>query len=116
MQSGSIKELILKELISASAEVSARIVGKENGFQIVVRLASGQKTLITSRGAIRLFASLDTAASFIGDLGLLQFDVDISHYRAGRLRGPRPDRAAALKHTRTKLHQQSLNLTMRSVE
>lgn len=110
MEVVGIRELVLRELVQASADVSARIVGKGSAFRIIVRLASGEKTVVTSRGSVRLFASLDTAASFIGDLGLLYFDVDISHYRAGRLRGPRPDRAEALRHTRTKLQQQSLGL------
>jgi len=107
-----IKELVLKELVGASAEVTARIIGKEKGFQVNVRLASGEKPLVTSRGSVRVFASLDTVASYVGDLGLLRFDVDISHYKAGRLRRPRPDRAEAMRKTRTKLHQQSLGLEM----
>jgi hypothetical protein len=105
-----IKESILRELVQASAEVSARIVGKETAFLVFVRLASGEKRLMTSRGAVRLFASLDTAASFLADLGLIRFDVDISHYHPGRLRGPRPDRSEALKLTRTRMRQQSLGL------
>ncbi|SRR5260221_1817484 len=105
-----IKEIVLKELVGASAGVNARIIGKQNGFQIILQFISGEKTLINSRGDIRLFASLDTAASYVGDLGLLQFEVDISHYKAGRLRRPRPDRAEAMRKTRTKLHQQSLGL------
>lgn len=107
-----IKEPVLRELVQASAEISARIVGKETGFMVILRLASGEKTLAASRGNVRLFASLDTAASFLGDLGFLQFDIDISHYRRGRLRGPRPDRAEALKLTRTKMQQQSLGLEL----
>jgi hypothetical protein len=110
MEIGSIKEPVLRELVQASAEVTARIVGKDSAFVILVRLASGEKILTTARGSTRQFASLDTAASFIGDLGLLHFDVDISHYRPGRLRGPRPDRAEALRHTRTRMRQQSLSL------
>src|SRR6266436_6760588 len=105
-----IKEQILRELVQASIEVTARIVGKENAFTVVAHLASGDKIVMTARGRVRLFASLDTAAAFVGDLGLLHFDVDISHYRPGRLRGPRPDRAEALRHTRTKMQQQSLGL------
>jgi hypothetical protein len=110
MISAGIRELVLRELVQASAEVTARIVGKENSFRVVVKLTSGEKTVVTSRGQIRLFASLDTAASFIGELGLVSFDVDISHYKPGRLRAPRPDRAEALRHTRTKLRQQPLGL------
>jgi hypothetical protein len=105
-----IRETVLRQLVQASAEVSARIVGKDSSFSIVVHLGSGDKTVVTTRGNIRLFASLDTAAAFVGDLGLVRFYVDISHYRPGRLRGPRPDRAAALRQTRTRMQQQPLGL------
>jgi hypothetical protein len=105
-----IREPVLRELIQASAEMSARVVGWDCAFRIIIRVASGEKTLVTSRGSIRLFASLDTAAGFLGDLGMLNFDVDVSHYKAGRLRGPRPDRAEAQRRTRTKMYQQPLGL------
>jgi hypothetical protein len=110
MNIAGIKEPVLRELIQASAEISARIIGRENAFMVFVKLASGEKPVITSRGAVRLFASLDTTAAFLGELGLFQFDIDISHYRAGRLRAPRPDRSEALKLTRTRMQQQSLGL------
>jgi len=112
MEVAGIRESVLRELIEASAEITARVVGKDNAFIILVRLASGEKTLVTSRGRIRLFASLNTAASFLGDLRLVRFEIDISHYRPGRLRGPRPDRAEALKLTRTRLRQQPLGLEL----
>jgi len=110
IEASGIKEQVLREIVQASPEITARIVGKDRAFAVIVRLASGEKILMTARGGVRLFASLDTAAAFVGDLGLLQFDVDISHYRPGRLRAPRPDRAAALRQTRTKMRQQSLEL------
>jgi hypothetical protein len=105
-----IKEQVLRELIEASPEITARVVGKQSAFTIHVKLASGEKTLVTARGTVRLFASLNTTAAFLGSLGLLRFEIDISHYRAGRLRGPRPDRAAALRQTRTRMQQQVLGL------
>lgn len=110
MEMVGIRETVLRELIQASPELSARIVGKDNALMVLVRLASGEKTLVTTRGAIRLFASLNTAAAFLGDMGLVRFEIDISHYRPGRLRGPRPDRAAALRLTRTRMQQQPLGL------
>jgi hypothetical protein len=110
MNAAGIKEPILRELVQASAEISARVIGRENAFTVLIRLASGERPLMTSRGATRLFASLDTAALFLAELGIVRFDIDISHYRAGRLRGPRPDRSEALKLTRTRMQQQSLGL------
>jgi hypothetical protein len=105
-----IKEPVLREVLLAAPDVSARIVGKENSFSVIVHLGSGDKTVVTTRGTIRLFASLDTASAFLGDLGVVRFHVDISHYRRGRLRGPRPDRAEALRQTRTRMQQQPLGL------
>lgn len=110
MELPGIKETVLRELVEASAELTVRIVGKDNALIVLFRLASGEKVLVTTRGGIRLFASLDTAAAFLGELGVIRFEIDISHYRPGRLRGPRPDRAAALRLTRTRMRQQPLGL------
>jgi len=68
-----------------------------------------EKTLVTSRGQVRLFASLGTAGLFIRDLGISRFEVDMSQYQPGRLRSARPDRAVALRLTRTKMQQQPLS-------
>ena|ERR1700727_158379 len=94
-----ITESMLRHLVEASAEINIRIVGKDNALLIFIRIASGEKSLITTRRSVRVFASLDTAAAFLGEIGILNFAVDISHYRRGRLRSPRPDRAEALKRT-----------------
>jgi len=81
-------------------------MGKGSGFAVVVTLGSAEKILMTSRGRTRLFASLDTAATFVKDIGVSQFEVDVSRYEPGRLRSARPDRAAALRLTRTRMHQE----------
>jgi hypothetical protein len=77
---------------------------------IIVRLGNRNKTLtlITSRGKVRLFASLDTAAALMKDIGLSRFQVDMAGHQPGRLRSPRPDRAEALRLTRTRMQQQPL--------
>lgn len=104
-----IREPVLRELIQASGAVTASVSGKGNGFAIVVRLGSAEKTLVTSRGQTRLFASLDTAGAFLHDVGISRFDVDMTSYERGRLRGARPDRAAALRLTRTRMQQEPLS-------
>jgi len=110
MEFPRITEPILRQFVEASAEMSARIVGIDNAFRVLVRVGSSEKTVITTRGGIRLFATLDTAAGFIKDLGLSRFEVDISFYKPGRLRNARPDRAEALRNTRTRMYQQPLGL------
>ncbi len=104
-----IREPVLRELVQASGTVGTTVVGKGNGFAVVVKLGATEKTLVTSRGQVRLFASLDTAASFVRDMGISRFEVDMNRYERGRLRGARPDRAAALRLTRTRMQQQPLS-------
>lgn len=112
MDIAGITEPILRQLAEAAGEMSARIVGQENAFIVLVRVGSGEKTVVTTRGNVRQFASLDTAAGFVKDLGLSRFDVDISFYKPGRLRNARPDRAEALRHTRTRMYQEPLGLEL----
>jgi hypothetical protein len=111
----TITEHSLRELSAASALRDLWILGlRGGGFGIAaVCGASGPGTarvLATSRGALRRFAALDTAAGFLRDLDVLQFSVDVTHHEPGRVRRPRPDRSEALKRTRTSLKQGSLLL------
>lgn len=104
----TIKEPALRELVAASAVRSATITGQHGGFVVTVSYGSGDRTLATTRGGIRLFATLDTAGAFVRGLGLPRFEVDLTQYEPARLRKPRPDRAEALKRTRTKMRQPKL--------
>jgi len=107
----SIREPVLRELFEASdGIVSATVSGRDRGFALVVHLGSTDKILATSRGGVRLFASLDTASAFVRDLGIERFEVDMTDHQPGRLRSARPDRAEALRLSRTKMQQQNLEL------
>lgn len=110
MEPQSIREPVLRELIEVSGEWSATISGREKGFALLICLGGSERVLTTSRGAIRLFASLDTASTFVKDLGFTRFVVDLTGYQPGRLRAARPDRAEALRLSRTKMKQQQLEL------
>lgn len=105
---GNIREPVLRELVLASSVLKATITGQENGFSIVFRLGDAERVLATTRGTLRLFATLDTAAAFIRHIGIDRFEVDMTRHRPGRLRKPRPDRAEALRQTRTRMQQQPL--------
>jgi hypothetical protein len=104
----TIKEPILRELVQASAQVGAVISGEGNGFAVLVRLGEVERSLATSRGKIRLFASLDTVGAFIQGIGISRFEVDMSRHQPGRLRKARPDRAEAMRLSRTRMQQQLL--------
>lgn len=106
----TIKEALLRELSKSAVTLNAIVKGENQGFSISVRIGEQKRVLETARGQARRFASLDTAASFIKDVGIPQFEVDMSGYQPGRLRRARPDRAAALKKTRTRMKQQALEI------
>lgn len=107
-ESAITKEPIIRELIGIGSSVRVTIAGREKGFALVFHVGNADKTLVTSRGIVRLFASLDTAAAFVRDLGLPRFQVDMTSHQPGRLRSARPDRSAALRQTRTRMHQSPL--------
>ncbi len=107
---GSIKAPLVRELVQATRDMRATAVGTNGGFTLLFRVGESEKTLVSSRGNVRIFASLDTAGSFVRELGVRRFEVDMTQYQEGRLRGPRPDRAEALRNTRTRPRQQPLEL------
>lgn len=106
----TIKEPVVREFIQSGGDVRARVDGQQRGFSLMFQTGTGstEKALVTARGTVRLFASLDTVGAFVRDLGLPCFEVDMTKHKPGRLRRARPDRAEALKHTRTRLYQSSL--------
>jgi hypothetical protein len=98
----TIKETTLRELVEANAVRSACVVGLRGGYAVTVRYGLTERTLATTRGGVRIFAALDTASEFLRKIGLARFEVDATGYEPGRLRAARPDRAEALRKTRTK--------------
>lgn len=105
----TIKEPMLRDLVDANSIRSTCVTGHFGGYSIVVRYGQVERTLATKRGDIRLF-KLDNASKFLCELGIAKFEVDATTFQPGRLRKSRPDRAAALKGTKTKLTQGILDL------
>ncbi len=103
-----ITQKMLMELVRIGRLDEAILVGRPGGFELLVRYGSFERTLCGARGAARTFAALNTAAGFLRTLGLQKFSVDTSGFEPGRLRKPRPDRATALKKTKTRPTQLSL--------
>src|SRR5690349_19099027 len=97
----AITETSLRQVIDAGAVDEAVIRGIPGGFAVEVNPNGlSPKWLVTVRGEVRRFATLDTAGAVLRDLGLSAFRVDMEGHQPGRLRAPRPDRAAALRKTR----------------
>ena len=111
-QRATITEATLRELLASgerAVRIRASVVGTVGGFEVRVRIAShDMRDLVTTRGTTKRFASLDTIGGWLKSIGLPVFVIYMQNHQAGRLRPPRPDRAAALRATRTRPQQQRL--------
>jgi hypothetical protein len=102
-----MREQTLKELVRAGFVGSAMVVGQKGGYGVVIHHGTAQTALATSRGEARVF-TLESAARFLRQIGISKFEVDASQYEPGRIRKARPDRAEALRKTRTTPRQANL--------
>jgi hypothetical protein len=105
----ALKEPTLRELARAGAIDALCLAARGAGFAVHATYGQGEHVLTTARGEPRLFASLNTAATFLLGLGIDRFQVDAAGYEPGPVRKARPDRAEALRNTRTTPKQRPLN-------
>jgi hypothetical protein len=103
-----ISQQALRDLIAADTGLTACLSGQRGGYRIVVQYGAVERVLCSTKQEPRIFASLDTASLFLRRLKLSKFEVDSSAFEPGRLRKARPDRAEALRRTRTKPTQGAL--------
>jgi len=102
-----IKEPMLRYFAQNRTIRNACVSGQDGGYVIKIQFKDYVGTLVSSRGGPRLF-TLDNAAKYLRSIGLPRFEVDASGFVPGRIRGPRPDRAVALRTTKTKSPKESL--------
>lgn len=100
MESGIIEQS-LRELASVGAISKVCLRGRAGGFIIVVSIGDASRTLLTTRGIERLF-SLDGASKYLSGMRIQRFEVDVAEFVPGLIRKARPDRAEALKKTKSK--------------
>lgn len=102
----TIREPTLRELIETNSISLITAIGQKGGFAVAFRCGgAAERFLSSARGELRLFSNLTTLAGYLGRLGISRFEVNTANYEAGRLRPARPDRAEALRRTRTKPKQ-----------
>jgi hypothetical protein len=103
----SIKEPVLRQLVESSALSAATANGRLGGFELSVTCGAldVQRLLANTRGEPRIFSNLNTLAQFLQKIGVSRFEVDVTNYKQARVRPARPDRAEALRKTRTRPRQ-----------
>jgi hypothetical protein len=112
----TIKEPTLRELAEAQSLSGVIAVGQRGGYVLALRYGAheAQRLLATARGERRVFANLNTLTNFLRRLGISRFEVDSAEYTPARVRAARPDRAEAMRHTRTKPRQTALSFSERA--
>lgn len=87
----------MRELLAAG--MVGRVVAKgiSGGFVLEIHIADRAVRMANTRGAERLFASLETVALLLRRMGMNHFEVDVTHYETGRIRAAQPERSAAMK-------------------
>lgn len=99
-QSPLLREAALRELIAAEMVGDVLAKGVSGGFVLEVGIGSRNALLASSRGDIRIFASIETMSVVLKRMGVTTFTVDTSNYEAGRVRAAQPERSKMMKEGR----------------
>jgi hypothetical protein len=104
METDTCSEKTFRELAETHAINSVGLLGLSGGYVVVFHVGEAERKMASTRGGLRLF-KLEAGADFLRRYGFFRFVVDIANFREGHIRKPRPDRAQALKRTKTRLRQ-----------
>ena len=96
----TIDHVTLIQLTEAGVVRSARAVGRDGGWGVLVQYGTTERALATQRrNQVRVFRKLETLVAYLKKVGIPRFDVDALNYDPNHIAGVkrRPDRAAAMK-------------------
>ena len=79
-----MNERALKLLLEASAVKSLLIMAQGSSFHVQVKTAGGFKVLLTGRGDVRQWRSIDACAKWLRKLGVGRAEVDFEQWQAGQ--------------------------------
>jgi hypothetical protein len=97
--SATIDHTTLARLVEAGAVRATSVIGQRAGWGVLVKYGNTERPLASKRGHMRLFRKLETVVSYLKELGIAKFDVELGAFDAEALRDTRarPDTAAAMK-------------------
>jgi hypothetical protein len=99
MPTETIDHATLTKLAEAGVVRSARVVGQEGGWGILVKYGMTERALAAQRShQVRIFRKLETLVVYLKGVGIAHFAVDAVNYDSRSVTATkRPDRAAAMK-------------------
>lgn len=93
----TVKLSTLRELADAGSVRSVSLRGQKGGYAVSVRYGTAERVLAGKNGDPRVFATIDTAARQLRDIGVTAFEVDVANYEPGVLRAARPALAETMR-------------------
>ena len=96
-----LREASLRDFVAAGSITKVLAVGRTGGFELRVHVGEAAATLGNTRGATRLFGSIDSITTLLQRLGVTAFEVDISHYAPAPLRTLRAELSGATTQEHT---------------
>lgn len=103
----TVLESTLRDVVATGVVETVTAVGMPGHFVVVVRIGDADRLIAGTRGKPRAFASVASVVTFLTKIGVLKFQVDATDFKPGRVRGPRPDRAEAMKQATKQAVKQS---------
>lgn len=97
----TIDHSTLQQLVEAGAVRGADVIGQAGGWGVIIKYGMIERSLAARRGAIRIFARLETLVNYLRNIGILQFNVNASGYNPVSNRPGRPDASRRLKQAFT---------------
>ena len=96
-----LREASLRDFAAAGSINKVLAVGRTGGFELQVHIGNAAATLGNTRGGTRLFGSIDSIATLLKRMGVIAFEVDITHFSPAPLRTLRAEMSATASHEHT---------------
>ena len=79
-----MNERALKLLLEASAVKSVLITAQGSMFHVEAKIAGGAKVLVTGKGDVRQWRSIDSCAKWLRKAGIGRAEVDFQNWQIGQ--------------------------------
>ena len=80
-----MNEREFKLLLEAGAVRSILITAQGSMFHVEAKIAGGAKVLMTGRGDVRQWRSIDSCAKWLRRAGVGRADIDFQNWQAGQM-------------------------------
>ena len=92
----------LRRLVDAGAHIGAEVVGGSRGWGVVINYGRASQTLAATRGAPRTWRQFETLASYLKELGIVEYRVNAAEFEPGGTQKEAPDRRSVTASERMK--------------